>query len=847
MSEVVQLDNLFVNFNNYFVKSILGFNLKQYCEMIGEYELGLETIDALIDSYNESDISLFNEAKTRLSFIDKILTGCLAWAHSDIDPEDSFGGSFCDYKLNLFRPVAVWEAKRTNIYFELPIGVSELILPIKTIAKGNPKVKDALKQVSSYCHERGIQIGVVCNGWQIIAFVANRNDSVPPLEGNALVVSSLNVFKENFKDVWNCLSKPGIEEKHIIKKLLGDSVRQLPPKLSSTIYQYPGIQNRNTLQTELEILSDLVLEDVIKDKDVEKDFLEDCYCKSGALSQYSLVSKDILTTRYNYLFEENDRKATLEQVATKKGLSPELVELFANSLSKRPILLIGDVGVGKSTFIDNLLLVEAPRVFEKSITFKIDLGSRAIISVDIKEAILKLIDEQLKFNYNVDVEDDDFVRHCYYIELENFKKNVRVKRLYDVEPVLAIEKEVEYLSSLVEDRATHLKKALLYISKSQKRQIIVFIDNCDQRNDQDQETAFLVAQELATDWPVIAFLCLRPETFHRTKKSSGALSGYHTKAFTISPPRIDDVIIKRLQFAQKITSGEINLSRLENKTSFSKLDILIETFKDSLRRNNELFKLIDNISNGNIRKAVELIKKFFASAHVDTEKIIKIAEESGYLVPVHELLRAIIFNENVYYDPSSSEIVNLLDVRTYDPKEHFLTPLILGLLFDRSKNNRDNGFVSIADLYSHVQSFGFNVDQIDNGLNFIYSKNLLELSQKGNALDIAHIELLLRITNSGIYHLCYLLNSFTYIDAIVVDVPVFDENLRGLIINVQDINGRIQRALTFKNYLDQIWQNSDFVNPYFDWRQRSAELEKEIQRILERLNKNANSYNKPLQ
>ena len=59
----------------------------------------------------------------------------------------------------------------------------------------------------------------------------------------------------------------------------------------------------------------------------------------------------------------------------------------------------------------------------------------------------------------------------------------------------------------------------------------------------------------------MVFLTLRPETFHNSKKI-GTLSGYHPKAFTISPPRVDLVVERRLEFALKITSGEIPVEAL---------------------------------------------------------------------------------------------------------------------------------------------------------------------------------------------------------------------------------------------------------------------------------------------
>lgn len=800
--------------------------------MIDKYESSRTKLIEIKERFHNEDASKINEDTTRFRYIDNLLTDCFKWLPTDIVTEESHQGKYIDYTISLFRPVAILEAKRAGDYFTLPVGNNKIYVPLRTITKDNPNTKAAIDQVGRYCHQKGIQVGIVSNGWQIIAFLANRHDSIAPMDGDCLALNSLDQIEANFQDVWNCLSKTGFENNYLIKKLLGERVQQLPSKLSSTISGYPGIKNRNQFQAELEIISDLVLEDVIKDKSIEKEFLQECYCKSGALSNYSLVSKEILSSRYNFLFEENDRKAVIEQVASKKGYSKELLDLFAQSLSKRPILLIGDVGVGKSTFIENLLKVEAPNVFEKSITFKIDLGSKAIISLDIKRAILNIIKSQLKDNYKINIESDGFVRHCYYVELEDFKSSVKVKRLYEINPQEAAVKEIEYLTTLVDNEVNHLKKSLEHICKNQKKQIVIFIDNCDQRNDQDQETAFLVAQEFASDWPVLVFVSLRPETFHRTKKSTGALSGYHTKAFTISPPRIDDVVLKRLTFAQKITSGEIKLSKLESNTSFSKLHVLLESFKHSLLANPTLYQFLDNISNGNVRKAIELIKRFFGSGHVDTEKILEIAEKQGYYtIPIHELLRSIIFGDNVYYSPDNSEITNLFDVRTFDPKEHFVVPIILSHLFEYSENSRNQGFIKLSELYSLLQSKNYTVDQIDLAINFMYSRGLFETSQKGNLINSDNQALLIRITNSGAYHISFLINSFTYVDPITVDTPIFDEDFRGLVRDVMNINLRIDRVDNFINYLDNAWNTSKITDTHFHWPRVSSAIRDDLRRI----------------
>jgi hypothetical protein len=56
-------------------------------------------------------------------------------------------------------------------------------------------------------------------------------------------------------------------------------------------------------------------------------------------------------------------------------------------------------------------------------------------------------------------------------------------------------------------------------------------------------------------------------------------------------------------------------------------------------------------------------------------------EKSGaYYIPLHEFQRAVIYGDARYYDPDRSPIANLFDVTSVDPKEHFLLPLVIGLL-----------------------------------------------------------------------------------------------------------------------------------------------------------------------
>src|SRR5205807_5146187 len=97
--------------------------------------------------------------------------------------------------------------------------------------------------------------------------------------------------------------------------------------------------------------------------------------------------------------------------------------------------------------------------------------------------------------------------------------------------------------------------------------------------------------------------------------------------------------------------------------------VLIRSFE----RNHELNEFVDNLSGGNIRRAMGFLETFVGSGHVDTQKILNVEATGGaYIIPLHEFMRAVIYGDYEYYDPSASPIANLLDISSVDSREHFL-------------------------------------------------------------------------------------------------------------------------------------------------------------------------------
>ncbi len=786
---------------------------------------GRETLEQLIESGGHE--RTLNEADTRFRIIDTIFFDCLEWPKTSVNMEERLERKYADYTFVADARVAILEAKREGHHFELPTDTAAGTLSLRTIMTGSG-VEAAIRQVMAYCQERGVPLGIVSNGWQLVAFVAARSDGVAPLDGRAVVYPSLTDVTSRWTEFWNYFSPPAIKHGTMHAELLGVRAPTLPKKLSATIRDYPGIKNRNPFQTDLQIVAELVIEDVARNRELEADFLEECYCKSGALSQYSLLSKNVLRARYAAL--ESGTGLTAQPAVTKQGISDELL---ADSIKKRPTLLIGDVGVGKTMFIRHLIKVDAKEILEHGITLYVDMGSQATLTTDLRDFIPREMTRQLKEDYGVDILERGFVTGVYHSELLDLDAGI-FGELRESDPPRYITKRLEVLEGLIGRPHDHLARSMDHIVKGRRQQVVLFLDNVDQRDADTQQQSFLIAHEMADRWPLTVFLALRPSTFHKSLRE-GALTGYHPKALTISPPRIVDVIGKRLEFALRLATGELKISALSAGVELITLSRIIEAFSCSLKVNRELARCIDNIAAGNVRIALEQVRDFFGSGHVDTQKIVDIMDDQGrYTIPVHEFLRATLYGDAVHYDPMQSTIPNLFDVTEPDKREHFLIPLLLGYLQSVGRTRGGDELVETSLVAEALQDCGYMPSQVMAAMRRSLSGNLTDTAADRES-STGEPPSSLRITSLGAYALQFLCRQFTYVDAVVVDTPILDVDCRSKIADERDITGRLIRAEAFVDYLDSCWECiTARVECAFEWEVVSSALRSDIANIRHR-------------
>jgi len=786
---------------------------------------GEAAFESLCNSMATEQLDL-NEADTRHRFLDVLLHDCLGWDRQHTRCERQKDGAYSDYELGT-PPEIVVEAKRAGITFEIPVESGRsLIRSIRSLRSASREFTAAFNQAAQYCQSRSIQIGAVANSTQIVIFIGARNDGVPVEDGKCIVFSSHREMKDNFARLWNALSADGASRRLVISDLASNLPSGVPPKLSKYIAGYPSFRYPSEFQASLRMLSDLLIEDVPNTPEFRKRFLVECYCESGALAKDLLLGKKIIAARYAAMFNPAEKGPSLQPVLSNEddafGLSKEAV---AEALGRRPIVIIGDVGVGKTSFIRNLIYVKAENEMQNGIFLYVDLGTQANLGQDIHSFLIQDITRQLLEDHNVDIQDDSFVRAVYHGDLIRFEKGIH-GRLKELNPEKFLESQIAMLSDLCSNSVQHLQKSIEHLSKGRRKQVVICIDNADQRDLADQQSAFLAAQEFASVWKALVLVSIRPRTYFASK-AAGSLSAYPQRILTVSPPRVDLVLQRRLTFSLELAEGREPIERLEGiSVKLDSIATFLRALLYSLKHNRELTELVSNITGGNIREVLELIKGFIGSPNVDSRKIIDIQEaQREYVIPVHEFSKQALLGEYTHYDSRSSLAYNLFDIRYPEPREHFLSLFLLGYLLADGGAKNAEGFIQTTDILQEMRTQGFVPDQVEHALRRLTNKKLIETTERvtfdeGLQGLVGDMPVAFRATTIGSYHLYKWAPTFAYLDAMVFDTPIINESVKKVVaikLNSFDIGDRYRRTVAFKDYLSDVWSTIESPPVYFDW------------------------------
>lgn len=766
-----------------------------------------------------------NEATTRMRAIDTIIFDVLGWDKLKVDTEKYIRAEgFADYAFEIAGHInLIVEAKREQKTFLLPVRkYSEKPFGFGLLAEECKEAYDAMVQAAGYATNQGSRYIAISNGHQwllTLSYVHNQ----PIDERLVYVFESVDAIKERFQVFWNCFSYNAIYSNIPAIELSESRKNPAPAKLSSTIPGYPLPIDRNYLKNELSYVLSIVW-DELNSNDTSKDFLEKCYIfpdPPDKPDKAFTIAKEIIEIR-----NKQDEQLTREVISSQKV--PQLIKAYT---TEKPILVLGEIGHGKSIFLRYLRMIEAEKELKNYVQIDVDFLDSPDNAIDVPLFIVKEIYRQLSERYKIDITEDNFVRAALNAEINRFKKSPR-GHAFPVESNTYKLHEIEYIENIQKDHHEYLKYVSQHIKGSYGKSIAIFFDNLDKRTLEIQEEAFLRSSAMARDWDALIFVCLRPDTYHISKRS-GVLDSIAPKIISIAPPNAKILLKKRFKYGTMIASGKIRKVPSGRDISVE-LPTVAEFITDCCLyslKSSKLVNLFESISNGNARSLLQYTKQIITSNHLDTKKIIKkIREEDGcYIISDHEAERSLLYGDYQHYDPKEAVFINIFDIRHSDPIEHFCKLFLLDFLNRSYSGGIQHGYCRLKDIVNYSSQLGYTIDYTKEMTKELLEFKCCRTSTREN--NLSNDNVLIGITSLGRYHLNVLVKKFTYIDAMIIDTPIIDKTVRSKIKDIQPIIERLERAELFLKYLDECSSYLQDEEAKTIWQKISCEIRKNISEI----------------
>ncbi|MDT8873331.1 hypothetical protein RAA17_24955 [Komagataeibacter rhaeticus] len=147
--------------------------------------------------------------------------------------------------------------------------------------------------------------------------------------------------------------------------------------------------------------------------------------------------------------------------------------------------------------------------------------------------------------------------------------------------------------------------------------------------------------------------------------------------------------------------------------------------------------------------------------------------------------------------------------------------------------------MTYTDLACEMQVWGFRASSIEAAVRLANNMRLVESNRRvtfdeDEAGLYGTLPDLWRINTVGVYHLRVWSTTFSYLDAMAVDMPFFDEEIFSeLAGNIQSrtLEHRLDRATMVRDYLTEIWETSSISPEYFNWLESCHEGEDSFDRV----------------
>lgn len=720
------------------------------------------------ESYERSGLS---EADTRAKLVDHTLINCLGWSEHDIVREERCleTGTYLDYKLATNIPILIVEAKKASEALDLPATSSHRTYKIGGVLKSCANTISAMVQARDYAISKGITFCCVTNGEQFVFFRSQNQQGIEWIDHKALVFRSLSDVEENFDMFCLHLSKAAAENGKLQQTLAlskdADDAENFKTLDTRHLTKTRKV-DRNPLFPVIGEIVRRVFQDLASE-DAESEVLEHCYVESPKKPD----------RRTPYI----DRAASTLEVSRREAGEFQKRIISALDTDQKPhtevILLLGSVGVGKSTFIQRFRKVLAAKeINADGIWLYLNFKHFSDTGLSLDQFICQQIGDLVTDEYgHLGLNDWGFLKQAYHSEYERLKRGP-LQPLFQMDSAkfeLEFGKKVDAWSETKAEE--HLIKLLSTAIKRLDKRVFLVFDNADQLTPETQNSIFLSAEKLAERIGCYALISMREESYWKNR-DAGPLNAFHTTAYHVQPASFKQVVAKRFQYARNLISeGRLTEDIEINVTTGQLLEVFERLVRTLLGEDESYVDFIESTAARDTRRALETIAAFLISGHTNIEAIVRDVKRSspiGFPVPFHEFLNAVVLRDHEVYTEDSCDIFNLFAVSGTSDASNFNRIAILGRIL-AAKNLKvgvGTGYVLIEDVVNECHSVGILPETTYSTLSFLTARRAVE-TETTIKDDISSSQYV-RITSSGEYYINKLCLMFGYLDLIVFQTPI---------------------------------------------------------------------------
>lgn len=748
---------------------------------------------ALKTELEELQYFFATEDDTRLQIVDRVLIDVLGWPRHSIKCGAATGEGFADYLLHIDdKPRFVVEAKKSG-----RVLVGSRSPGAKCYKAGGPTLEEAqpgLQQAQRYCASSGTVFSALTTGLEWIGFWALR-EGKSPFDGTAIVYPDWNAIESDFTRFFELFSPSGVGQglfKSWVQEAEGLSVKhseQLRPAVS---------QNSLKLLAKSQFASDL--DGVFKNffssmaGEDDREMLAKCFVESkesrqadSALQKIArnLVNRiDLLSSANGEQLEDHLRAA----VETSKG---------------EFVLIVGNKGAGKSTFIDRFFdLVIPSDLAKRCVVLRADLAdSTGEIDTVNQWLIRTLIDEIEKGTFREGMPSYADLQAVFFHEYRRWQTG-EFKWLYDTDKPGFKKRFGEYVFSVrTNDPELYLQRLLQCVASLRQLMPCLVFDNTDHYKQEFQEHVFQFAQSIYRKTFCFVICPITDRTIWQLSKQ-GPLQSYETTTFYLPVPPIKEVLEKRIAFIKEKAKddGEARQQAdyfLSKGIRLSVRDIraFAVIVEEVLLNTDYVSRLIGSLANFEVRRSLQISKRVLTSAYLSIDELTR-----TYLlgrnvsIPNHKIVRALICNDYNYFSQPNNDFV--LDVYEIDGQEistPFIRLSILRLLQDRESASRERelAYLRVEDVQDYFEPIQVGRASITKHVQKLLDYRLIEPYVPTDM--VAREDCRVAIAPSGKIHVELALFNETYATQMALATPMRDNELSNNVRAALNQGGRFSR------------------------------------------------------